>query len=59
MLKAEKIKLTNTEKFSKEMLSLPIYHTLKNKEIMYVIKKINQFVKIKWKKYFLLDQEEL
>ena len=40
-----KIKLKNVEKFSKEILSLPIYHTLKKKEINYIVRKINLFMK--------------
>ena len=40
-----KIKLKNVEKFSKQILSLPIYHTLSKKEINYVVKKINLFIK--------------
>ncbi len=45
MLINNKIYLPNTEKFSKEMLSLPIYHSLKDKEIKYIIDKVNLFIK--------------
>lgn len=37
------IKLPNTEKFSKQILSLPINPFMKKKEIDYVIKKIKEF----------------
>tara|TARA_B100001029_G_C15039461_1_gene442530 strand:+ start:86 stop:1186 length:1101 start_codon:yes stop_codon:yes gene_type:complete len=40
----KKIKLKNTENYSKEILSLPIYHSLKKKEIEYIVKKINFFI---------------
>ena len=38
-----KIKLPNTEKFSKEILSLPINPYMKKTEINYVIKTVNNF----------------
>jgi dTDP-4-amino-4,6-dideoxygalactose transaminase len=39
----EKINLPNTEKFSKEILSLPISPFMKNEEVDFVIKKISEF----------------
>ena len=41
------IKLPNTEKFSKEILSLPINPFMKETEINFVIKKVNEFFKKK------------
>ncbi len=41
------ISLPKTEKFSKEILSLPINPHMKNSEIKYVIKKVNEFFKLK------------
>ena len=41
----KKIKLPKTEKFSKEILSLPIYHTLKLCEMQYIVDNVNQFFK--------------
>ena len=42
-----KLKLSSTEKYSKEILSLPINPFMKKNEINYVIKKINEFFKKK------------
>ena len=42
-----KLKLSSTEKYSKEILSLPINPLMKKNEINYVIKKINEFFKKK------------
>ena len=39
----EKINLPNTEKFSREILSLPISPFMKNEEVHFVIKKISEF----------------
>ncbi len=39
------IKLPNTEKFSKEILSLPINPFMKESEVNFVIKKVNEFFK--------------
>lgn len=39
----EKINLPNTEKFSREILSLPISPFMKNEEVDFVIKKISEF----------------
>ena len=41
------IKLPLTEKFSKEILSLPINPHMRKDEVNYVIKKVNEFLKIK------------
>ena len=38
-----KINLPNTEKFSKEILSLPIHPFMKNEEVDFVIKKVSEF----------------
>ena len=43
------ISLPKTEKFSKEILSLPINPYMKHAEVKYVIKKINEFFKLKQK----------
>ena len=43
IFKEYKTKLKNVEKFSKQIISLPIYPLLKNKEQQYIIKKINRF----------------
>jgi dTDP-4-amino-4,6-dideoxygalactose transaminase len=44
-----KIKLPNTEKLSKEIISLPIYPELDIKKVKFIIKMINQFFNYKLK----------
>ncbi len=43
------LSLPNTEKFSKEILSLPINPHMKKSEVNFVIRKVNEFFKIKKK----------
>lgn len=38
--------IPNAERLSKSMISLPIYHTLKDKEIEYVIETVNKLVEV-------------
>ena len=45
-----KIKLTNTEKLSREIISLPIYPELDIKKVKFIIKIINRFFNYKFKK---------
>ena len=44
-----KIKLPNTERLSKEIISLPIYPELDFKKVKFIIKMINQFFSYKFK----------
>jgi dTDP-4-amino-4,6-dideoxygalactose transaminase len=46
LIKNKKVTLENSERFTNQLLRLPLYPDLKNKEILFIIKNINLFFKM-------------